>query len=108
MSSRTCSILMMFVFLSSDGRKMRADLSGNFVSGGMTKTAQLVRLAILGIWSKLSKNMCGWFPCRDYFTLSIKLGGSSAVKVLRSPPFGPGMVISRSLACKKSRSSGSP
>lgn len=88
---------MRLVFLSSAGVSLSAVGKLKSVSGGTTKIAQLVLLAMFGSCLISSKNTA------FYFTFSANSGGKSAVKILRSPPSVPGIVISRSLACKNSR-----
>lgn len=88
---------MRLVFLSSAGVSLRAVGRPKSVSGETTKIAQLVLLAMLGSCLISSKNTA------FYLTFSVNSGGKSAVKILRSPPFLPGIVISKSLACRNSR-----
>lgn len=88
---------MRLVFLSSAGVSLSAVGRLRLVSGGTTNTAQLALLAICGSCLMSSKNTA------NYFTFSLNSGGKSAVKTLRSPPVLPGMVISKSLACRNSR-----
>lgn len=57
MSSRTCSTVMVWLFVSVLGSSISACLSSTFTSLGRTKIAHSVRVAISGICLGLSINM---------------------------------------------------
>lgn len=57
MKSRICSTVITGVCLSSAGVRVRAFGRLSLVLGEITKIAQLVRLAMMGIWEAWSKNI---------------------------------------------------